>query len=379
MFAIALWFAIRADTVLYQANGHLYSIAKTDGSALLLLEYDTGRLSRLREGGDGYVAGPTIGAETPVAVRVVADDDTLTIDRGTEHIVAKRANPFLTENLPLGTLYVPTTAGKHTLLIAVPGAGSSTRRAMALQAPYFARRSIAVLALDKRSNWETATFDDIAADVADAVRTMSKRGDIGRIGLYASSQGGWIAPLAAAKAPAVAFVVCTACPMTTMPEQELIRTAHELRADGYTDAEVKYAVAYRRQLFQYLHDGTGRAQLERLDDESKNSRWYVRFGGVPAREAALAQWWRMNDSFDPAAAWRNVRVPSLMLYGERDTRVPPKEHARLVTNAHSKVVIVPQIDHEGLVAVTGGSAEVPLLDRMPVRAMESTIDWILGR
>ena len=370
MFAIALWFAIAADTVLYQANGHLFSIAKTDGNALLLLDYDTGRLSRLREGGDGYIAGPSIGVDTPIAVKVLAAEDSLTIDRGDEHTVAKRV-AIRTEKSPFGTLYLPPAAGKYPLMVVVPGATN-------LFTPYFVRRGVAVLALERRRKWESATFADIASDAVAAIAAMRKRPEIGRIGLYGSSQGGWITPIAA-KSPAVSFVVCAACPMTTMPEQELIRTAYELRADGFTDAEVSYAVAYRRQLFQYLHDGTGKPQLERIDDESKNSRWYVRFGGVPARDAELAHWWRINDSFDPATAWRSVNIPSLFLFGERDTRVPPREHAKLVPNRDAKIIVVPQIDHEGFLAVTGGRDEVPRLDRLPPRAMETVIDWILEK
>jgi pimeloyl-ACP methyl ester carboxylesterase len=375
MFAIALLFAISADTVLYQSTHRLYSIAKTDGDALLLLDYESGRLSRLRPGGDGYVAGPSIGVDTPIAVRVLADDERLVID-GEQHVEAKRVDAFRTEDAGNGTLYVPASPGKHPLMIVVPGSGRATRRAFALFAPYFARSGIAVLALDKRENWEAATFADIANDVVAAAKAMQKRPDISSIGLYASSQAGWVAPIAASKSPLVSFIVCAACPMTPMPRQELIRTTYELRADGHSEAEVAQAVAYRKLLFQYLHDGSGLPQLERLDAEAKGARWYARFGGVPSRDAALVQWWRINDAFDPAASWKQVRVPALMLFGERDTRVPPREHAPLAKKA--TVVIVPKIDHEGFVAVTGGQTEVPSLDRIPSRAMEPAIEWVLG-
>ena len=375
MLALALLFAISVDTVLYQGNQHLYSIAKTDGDALLLLDYDSGRLSRLRAGGDGYVAGPSIGVDNPVAVRVLADDQSITID-GEQHVVARRVDAFRTEDVANGTLYLPVGLKKYPLMIAVPGSGRASRRAFALYAPYFARSGIAVLALDKRSNWEAATFEDIATDVIAAATAMKARTDIGSVGLYASSQGGWVAPIAASKSSAISFVVCAACSMTPMAQQELIRTAHELRADGYSEAEIAQAVDYRRLLFGYLHDGSGQPRLERLDSASKSARWYARFGGVPSRDAALAQWWRINDSFDPVAAWRKVQVPALIMFGERDTRVPPSEHVKRIANPKAKVVIVPKIDHEGFIAVTGGRDEVPRLDRIPPKAMDAAIQWI---
>jgi pimeloyl-ACP methyl ester carboxylesterase len=375
MLALALLLAISTDTVLYQSNHRLYSIAKTDGDALLLLDYESGRLSRLRAGGDGYVAGPSVGVDNPVAVRVLADDQSLTID-GDQHVVAKRIDAFRTEDVANGTLYLPAGQKKYPLMIAVPGSGRATRRSFALSAPYFARGGVAVLALDKRPDWESATFAEIADDVVAAANAMKARADIGAIGLYASSQAGWVAPIAASKSSLIAFVVCAACPMTTMAQQELIRTAHELRADGFSEAEIAQAVDYRRLLFGYMHDGGGLPRLERLDAASRGARWYARFGGVPSRDAALAQWWRLNDSFDPAGAWRRVHVPALMMFGERDTRVPPSEHVKRIATSKAKVVIVPKIDHEGFIAVTGGRDEVPRLDRIPPRAMEPAIQWI---
>ena len=57
-----------------------------------------------------------------------------------------------------------------------------------------------------------------------------------------------------------------------------------------------------------------------------------------------------------------------------------REHAQRIAavNPAAKVVIIPNVDHEGFVAKTGGRDEVPLLDRIPPRAIEPTIDWILA-
>jgi hypothetical protein len=76
-----------------------------------------------------------------------------------------------------------------------------------------------------------------------------------------------------------------------------------------------------------------------------------------------------------------VHVPALLLFGGLDTRVPPSAHASriMVADPTATVVIVPNLDHEGFIAKTGGRDEVPLLDRIPPRAIEPTIDWILAR
>lgn len=382
MFAIALLFAISTDTVLYQSNHRLYSVAKTDGDALLLLDYDTGRLWRLRPGGDGYVAGPSIGIDSPIALRVLANDGELVIHHGeagaaSTSVVAKRLDAFRTELTARGTLYLPAAAGRHPLLIAVPGSS------ITLAAPYFARRGIAVLALEKRKDWQTATFDAVASDVIAAASAMRTRSDISSIGIYASNQGGWVAPIAAAESGPFDFVVCSACSGMTMPQQERLRTEAELKADGFDDREIRDALGYRMALFRYFHDGSGLPILERADGAAKarGAKWYPRFGGVPGRDAALVQWWRINDAFDPATWWRRVEVPVLLIFGERDTSVPASDHMKILAAAvpRARIVIVRDMDHEGFIAVTGGRDEVPRLNRIPPRAMEPTIDWILAR
>ena len=365
--------ALLLGAALYRSGDHLYSLTRTDSDAILLLDYDSGRMSRLRVGEGEWVGGPSIGVESPIAVRVKFSDEKLSIN---SKIVATRADVFTVERVAGGTLYLPRLRGRHPAIVAVPGAGD-------LAAPYFARRGIAYVALAQRTDWHSRTFDDVADDVVKMVNMLTNRSDIDakRVGIYASSQGGWIAPIAASKSPAIAFVVCAACPATDLNAQELIRTDAELRADGFSPDEIRNAVAYRQLYFNYLQTGEHRDALEAADETSRGARWYPRFGGVIGRDAPLAIWWQNNERFVPTDYWKRVRVPTLLLYGSLDTRVPPSAHAQRIVaaNPSSNVMIVPGVDHEGFIARTGGRDEVPLLDRIPPHAIEPTIDWILAR
>ncbi len=376
MLAAAILIAqLQTDAALYRAGSHLYSLAKTDSEALLLLDYDTGRLSRLRMNENEWVGGPSIGVDSPIVVRVKIGAHALTINRGGTTTTAELFQPFTAVPLTGGTLYLPRAGGRHPAIVAVPGA-------IALPAPYFARRGIAFLALDKRADWRSSTFEKIADDVVAAVNTLRTRSDIDpkKIGIYASSQGGWIAPIAAVKSPAISFIVCAACPATDMTTQELIRTRAELQADGFKAAEVEEAVAYRKLFFDFLVTGAHQGELEAADQKAKGARWYPRFGGVIGRDSPLAVWWQINQKYVPTDYWKRVTVPALLLFGSLDTRVPPSEHAQRIAAADhwAKVLLVPNVDHEGFVARTGGRDEVPLLDHIPPRAIEPTIDWILA-
>lgn len=77
------------------------------------------------------------------------------------------------------------------------------------------RHGIALLIFDRRGsggsggNFETADFDDLASDVISAVEYLQSRTDIDpmEIGLHGTSQGAWIAPIAAMRKQDIACIV----------------------------------------------------------------------------------------------------------------------------------------------------------------------------
>ena len=92
---------------------------------------------------------------------------------------------------------------------------------------------MASLTYDKRGtgassgDWRHASFSDLVHDVVAAVRFLQRRSDVdaSRIGLMGSSQGGWIAPMAAAELPGLRFVVVKSTAAVTPEAQELARVA----------------------------------------------------------------------------------------------------------------------------------------------------------
>jgi hypothetical protein len=109
---------------------HLYSLAKTDSEVLLLLDYDTGRLSRLRMNENEWVGGPSIGVDSPIVVRVKIAANALTIDHDGATTVANLFEPFTAVPVAGGMLYLPRAGGRHPAIVGVPGAGNATRRSI---------------------------------------------------------------------------------------------------------------------------------------------------------------------------------------------------------------------------------------------------------
>jgi hypothetical protein len=106
-----------------------------------------------------------------------------------------------------GTLISPGTEEKHAAIILVHGSGPQNRDHALPSARFLIRRGIAVLGYDKRAvggsmgDWNTASFDDLAADAVAAPEYLKTSSDIdhAQIGLLGGSQAGWIMPLAAVR------------------------------------------------------------------------------------------------------------------------------------------------------------------------------------
>jgi hypothetical protein len=80
-------------------------------------------------------------------------------------------------------------------------------------AEHFAAAGVVVLTYDKRGcgessgEWETTSFEDLAADACAAVDVLRGVDGVERVGLWGSSQAGWILPIAAAERELATVIV----------------------------------------------------------------------------------------------------------------------------------------------------------------------------
>jgi hypothetical protein len=97
-----------------------------------------------------------------------------------------------------GTLIAPSTGGRHPAIVLVHGSGAENRAYMVPWARFVIRHGIAVLGYDKRGvgestgDWNAATYEDLAGDVAAGVEYLRTRGDIdaAQIGLAGDQPSG---------------------------------------------------------------------------------------------------------------------------------------------------------------------------------------------
>src|SRR5262249_36098645 len=156
-----------------------------------------------------------------------------------------------------------------------------------------------------------------------------------RVGVWGISQGGLLAPLVAARVPALAFIVAVSAPGMPIAESAAYQDSMRLVAAGFDPVDLRRAVTIERRLSRWLPHGEDGAELGALRTEAASTPW-LRASSLPARlpaGAALAGWYWRGRTLDPAPLWKAVHVPVLALWGAADDLLPARQSARLVERA----------------------------------------------
>jgi pimeloyl-ACP methyl ester carboxylesterase len=309
-----------------------------------------------------------------------------------------------------GTLTRPRSAARAPAVVLITGSGAQDRdESIAGHKPFLVladaltRRGIAVLRLDDRGvggsggSTDAATNDDLVADALAAVAFLKRRADIdgAHVGLVGHSEGGLIAPLAAARSSDVAFLVLLAAP--GLPGDEILYLQAEAigRASGASDAQIQANRRVQEGMLSIIKSApdlsTARAQLVTWRDgfvaalpEAARSAATQQLNAEIARASTP----RFRDlvTTDPRPTLGKVRVPVLALNGTRDLQVPATEdlgaiQAALATGGNTDVttVALPGLNHLFQTATSGLPTEYGQIEETMAPAVLQQIgDWILA-
>jgi pimeloyl-ACP methyl ester carboxylesterase len=276
----------------------------------------------------------------------------------------------------LAATYSP---GGETALVALHGAGAGTR-------DYFLYRhlhellppvGIGVATFDRRGDGEStgdASRGRFEVQAEDALAVLEAV-EAERVGLWGFSQGGWIAPLAAAGSDRVAFVVGVASTGVTPSEQMMYATAEQLARAGYGASVVRRVLTLRRAYEDHVHGRSpGReaelaAELQAAMDESW---WLLAFLPPIPLDADGCRLWIEEMDFDPRPVFAEVRVPALLFYGEDDGWTPVEPSVAAWREARGNdvdIVVIPEASHE--MTFSDGTV-APQYER-------TLVDWLLSR
>ena len=228
-----------------------------------------------------------------------------------------------------GTLMLPGTEGPYPAVIFVHGSGPETRDNSRYSAAWLNAIGYAALIYDKRGAGKSGgakkevsyfSFQDLADDVIAAAALLSANEHIDgtRIGLHASSQGGWVAPLAAAKLKLISFVIMRSVSAVTVSDDRIYERGERLKGEGFSQTDI--AESREMQLLEgRADDPEANREFERLLTANHDKKWFPRvYGKADTMEklASYRKWYTSVASFDPIPYLEKLDIPILWLFGD---------------------------------------------------------------
>lgn len=233
-----------------------------------------------------------------------------------------------------GSLCLPRGPGRHPAVVLVHGSGPQTRWGTPRYlADRLARRGVAALIYDKRGSgessgdWTTSSYADLARDALAGVALLDARPDIDarRIGIMGHSQGGVVGPLAASLAPGkTAFIVAEDTFAGVQHDQDVYRVAQAIKGLGLAPADEATAMRIYALFVDAARGAIPYETFAKAAAPYTSADWYA-WMAFPSKDSWVWTFGRLNGDYDSMLAWRQVRVPVLLVYGEKDTLEPVSE------------------------------------------------------
>lgn len=242
-------------------------------------------------------------------------------------------------------------------LVAVHGAGEGTRDWYLYRHLHdlLPPAGIGVLTFDRRGEGASGGESSRGRFEVQADDALAFAGalDVERVGLWGISQGGWVAPLAAARSDLIAFLVLLASTGVTPAEQMRYAVAEQVRRAGYGDDAAARAVGLRAGAEAWLRGEEVPGLTTELEAAAGEPWWELAFLPPALPTGPEAEDVRREVAeelfFEPEPVFGRVRVPTLLFYGGDDgwTPVEPSIEAwRRARGDAVEIAVLPDTGHE---------------------------------
>ena len=358
---------------------------------------------------DRFFAGPGMAVSTAVESRIEFQRDNAGklislrwLQDGGAARVARRTDTERREEVSFsnggvqlsGTLIAPTVGERHPAIVLVHASGPADREQVLPFARFLVGHGMAILGFDKRGvgrstgDWNTASFEDLAGDAVAAIDYLKTRADIdlGQIGVVGWSQAGWIMPLVAGRVSDLAFLISISGAGIVPAETTIDQAQNEMKARGMKPQTIAEIVDLMKLQYQFAQTGQGWDQYAAARE--KIAAWLGRPPDTFPAAADHPSWQVMRRLYfhDPAPALRQLRTPTLAIFGELDQNIVAQRNsaawqAALKEGGHRDYTLrtLPRANHTQLEAKSGAIPETASLRRFVPEYASTIRDWLAAR
>lgn len=345
------------------ADGQVIDIAPTDGAALRWRMFD-GNVGRLDRDATGHWTSSYGWTGRPDGHRVALGDCALG-EVGFDGRLAKRI-AFDSEDTTFkgrdgvalkGRLVLPKGAGKVPIVVLVHGSENDSALRFYFEQRMFPAEGLGVFVYDKRGTGisggtYTQDFDVLADDAVAAMQEARRLADAraGRIGYQGGSQGGWIVPLAANRAPVDFAIVSFGLAVTVLEEDEQ-EMVLEMKLKGHSGDEIAKALEVAHAAEALAGDtmagkaitDADYATFDAVRTKYRNEPWFKDVHGnftyflLPLNKEQLLAFGREHDwhtpvHYEPMPTLEASTTPQLWILGSDDLQAPSAETSRRIAS-----------------------------------------------
>jgi pimeloyl-ACP methyl ester carboxylesterase len=269
----------------------------------------------------------------------------------------------------VGNLYLPENATPpHPLVVWISGSGPSYRvvknKETVKLVNCFLDRGIAYFRIDKPGCGDSkgklnddSLFAQLSTIVVDAIAKFKTNPavDFRKIGLFGSSQAGYIMPKVISICSDVAFMIGSSCPGENSIDQWNYLLEHQMVCEGTTPERAKKSV----EMFDVLRCTSIKSEFDRaLEYFEKHPMTVKSVGYDSSFSQKVRSWWPreidLNDEshLNPMTLIEKTRIPLYLVFGAHDKQIDPiqaisayKAACEKSGNKRVRIVMLPNCDH----------------------------------
>ncbi len=201
-----------------------------------------------------------------------------------------------------------------------------------------AKAGIASLRYDKRGvgksegDLASASRSDLLNDVRAALAALRAQPEIDpdRIFLIGHSEGAYLAPIIASEDDTIRGIVLLAGAARSLDEITRWQIETSLRMQGAPEERIAAALAQEDQYIEFVKTSSGEWSDYTFEELHDAIPWLTEQAAAQLTGSSLSlTWLREHYLADPTELLRKIRVPVLIVNGEKDLQVPAEEADRI--------------------------------------------------